>query len=87
MGAMGRSPEIAVVVATRNRAEYLERLLAGLRRQTLPPSRFEVVVVDDGSTDTTPSVLSPATGSCMSTGTSSRCRADAARAALATIRR
>ena len=41
------------MVATRNRAERLARLLASLRAQTLPPDRFEVIVVDDGSTDGT----------------------------------
>jgi glycosyltransferase involved in cell wall biosynthesis len=35
----------------------LESLLESLARQTLDPSRFEVIVVDDGSTDDTPAVL------------------------------
>jgi len=50
-------PELSVVVATHERAERLEDLLAALRRQTLAPSRFEVVVVDDASYDRTPAVL------------------------------
>ena len=54
---MNSPPEISVVVATHNRAERLEALLAGLRRQTFPTSRFEVIVVDDGSTDATAEVL------------------------------
>jgi glycosyltransferase involved in cell wall biosynthesis len=53
-------PEISVVVATHNRAARLERLLAGLRAQTLEPKRFEVVVVDDGSIDSTSQVLARA---------------------------
>ncbi len=42
-----------MVVPTYNRRARLERVLAGLDRQTLPPDRFEVVIVDDGSTDDT----------------------------------
>ncbi len=48
---------ISVVVATYNRAERLERLLAALRAQTLERDQFEVVVVDDASTDATPGAL------------------------------
>ena len=44
---------VAVVVATRNRAELLLRLLDSLAVQRAAPP-FEVVVVDDGSTDGTP---------------------------------
>ena len=50
-------PEVAVVVATRNRWAGLARLVAALEAQTVPPDRYEVVVVDDGSTDDTPAVL------------------------------
>lgn len=48
---------MSVVAATRNRAGRLEALLRSLREQTLDPGRFEVVVVDDGSSDETPAVL------------------------------
>lgn len=51
------SPEVAVVVATYQRADRLPRLVAALEAQTLAPGRFEVVVVDNGSTDDTPEVL------------------------------
>lgn len=50
-------PEIGVVVATRNRADRLAGLLRSLAEQTLAPDRFEVIVVDDGSTDATGQVL------------------------------
>lgn len=43
------APQISVVVPTRDRPEGLARLLAGLARQSLPSSAFEVLVVDDGS--------------------------------------
>lgn len=55
---MNRRPEVSVVVATRNRAALLADLLASLGRQTLDPSSFEVIVVDDGSDDgETPALL------------------------------
>lgn len=49
--------EVTVVVCTRDRARRLEALLESLRAQTLDPGRFEVVVVDDGSSDGTAGLL------------------------------
>ena len=43
--------DISVVIPTRNRAGRLGRCLDGLKQQTLAPERFEVVFVDNGSTD------------------------------------
>jgi GT2 family glycosyltransferase len=42
-------PQVSVVLATRDRPERLAAALTGLRRQTLAPECFEVIVVDDGS--------------------------------------
>jgi glycosyltransferase involved in cell wall biosynthesis len=42
-------PQISVVVPTRDRPEELGRLFEGLRSQVLAADRFEVIVVDDGS--------------------------------------
>ena len=46
-------PSITVVTPTFNRRSSLARLLDGLSQQTYPMEQFEVVVVDDGSTDDT----------------------------------
>jgi GT2 family glycosyltransferase len=39
----------SIVIATRERADYLARCLAALRRQSVPADEFEVIVVDDAS--------------------------------------
>ncbi len=46
-------PRISVLVITRNRAHLLPRLMQALWRQDFPRDRFEVVVIDDGSSDST----------------------------------
>jgi len=51
------APQVSVVVATHNRERRLSELIAGLRAQTLPAESFEVIVVDDGSTDGTAMLL------------------------------
>ncbi len=50
-------PFIDVVVPTFNRAAMLPRLIASLLAQNYPAERYRVIVVDDGSTDETWSVL------------------------------
>jgi glycosyltransferase involved in cell wall biosynthesis len=50
-------PEIAVVLATGNGAPRLPRVLASLMAQSLAPARFEVIAIDDGSSDGTHAVL------------------------------
>lgn len=49
-------PTISVVIPTRNRADLLACCLSALRDQTLDPALFEVIVVDNGSTDRTADV-------------------------------
>lgn len=46
-------PFVSVVIPTYNRTESLLRTLHSLSRQTYPADRFEVIVVDDGSSDGT----------------------------------
>ncbi len=48
-----RAPAISVIIPTHNRRATLERCLQALGAQTLPPDAFEVIVVDDGSSDDT----------------------------------
>ncbi len=50
---MPRQPLISVVIPTYNRAVLLERSLASLVDQSIPIDDYEVIVVDDGSTDAT----------------------------------
>lgn len=50
-------PRISAVICTHSRADYLGRALASLADQSLPGGEFEVVVVDNASTDRTPQVV------------------------------
>jgi glycosyltransferase involved in cell wall biosynthesis len=54
---MKGSPDVSVVVATHDREERLALLIDALRRQSLASERFEVVIVDDGSSDGTAALL------------------------------
>jgi GT2 family glycosyltransferase len=47
----------SVVISTFNRCDALPATLEALVNQSVPPDRYEVIVVDDGSTDDTGSVL------------------------------
>ena len=49
------APEVSVAMAVRNGAAFVSDAVASLRRQTLRD--IEIIVVDDGSEDSTPSVL------------------------------
>jgi glycosyltransferase involved in cell wall biosynthesis len=54
------SPQLSVMIATRNRAGSLERTLEHLRFQEMPQDHWELIVVDNGSIDRTALVLSEA---------------------------
>ena len=48
---------ITVIIPVRNEEENILALLGDLDRQTLPPAHFEVLVMDDGSTDNTAAIV------------------------------
>jgi len=51
---------ISVIIPTRNRASMLAAALDSLVTQTIDPRRFEILVIDNGSTDDTPDVAKQA---------------------------
>ena len=55
--AAARKPSLSVVVATKDRSSRLKSLLDALDQQTIGRGAFELVVVDDGSSDSTAEIL------------------------------
>jgi len=53
---------LTVAICTYNRAELLQQTLTGLARQTFPADQFEVLVIDNNSTDRTPQVVAEFAG-------------------------
>ncbi|SIQ09428.1 glycosyltransferase family 2 protein [Micromonospora avicenniae] len=51
------SLKVSVVVPAYNSGTHIERLVDSLVRQSMPPTQFEAIFVDDGSTDDTPARL------------------------------
>ncbi len=51
------APYITVIIPTFNRADKLQLCLESLQNQSLQEEAYEVIVVDDGSTDSTPELL------------------------------
>jgi len=45
--------EVSIVIPTFNRRESLLKTLDSLFNQTFPQENFEIIIVDDGSTDDT----------------------------------
>ncbi|MBI3511411.1 MAG: glycosyltransferase family 2 protein [Bacteroidetes bacterium] len=48
---------VSVIITAYNYARYLERAIRSVQNQSLDPSQFEIIVIDDASTDETPRVL------------------------------
>lgn len=57
------APDVTVLIATRDRAELLQQTLESLACQRLNGITWQVIVVDNGSHDDTPAVLSHFQGS------------------------
>jgi glycosyltransferase involved in cell wall biosynthesis len=61
------TPELSVLLPTYNRVDALSRTLLALEQQTATKTRYEIIVVDDGSNDDTDEVLrqfAEKTGTC-----------------------
>jgi len=54
---LSATPEFSVLLPTYNRADALHRTLSALEKQTVDMAVCEIIVVDDGSTDSTDRVL------------------------------
>jgi glycosyltransferase involved in cell wall biosynthesis len=52
------TPVISVLIDTYNHERYIEQAIVSVLEQNFPAEEMEIVVVDDGSTDRTPSVVS-----------------------------
>jgi chlorobactene glucosyltransferase len=50
-------PRVSIIVPSRNEERNLPALIPSLLAQAYPPDRYEIVVVDDQSTDATPAIL------------------------------
>jgi len=57
-----RPLQLSVIIPSRDRLDVLRRVLDSLGRQELAPERFEVIVVDDGSSDGTMDYLRDRSG-------------------------
>ena len=51
------STEISAVICTRNQSDYLWKSIDSLVRQTLSKEKYEIIIVDNGSTDSTKEVI------------------------------
>ncbi|MBE0477715.1 glycosyltransferase [Candidatus Aerophobetes bacterium] len=51
------SINVSIIIPTYNRAKIVGNIIASLAKQTYPAQRYEVILVDDGSTDSTDKIL------------------------------
>ena len=49
----GHFISVSVIVPTRNRCKNLTKLVENIRKQNYPKEKFEMIIVDNGSTDST----------------------------------
>lgn len=50
-------PLVSVLIDTYNHERFIEQAIVSVLEQDVPPAEMEVIVVDDGSTDTTPAIV------------------------------
>jgi cellulose synthase/poly-beta-1,6-N-acetylglucosamine synthase-like glycosyltransferase len=56
-GQNDHRPSVSVIIAARNEATNIDRCLTALSTQTYPADRYEIIVVDDRSSDATPEIV------------------------------
>jgi len=56
--ALTKMIQISAIVCTYNRADMLEKAMESLARQTLDPAFYEIIIVDNASTDATSRIVS-----------------------------
>ncbi len=56
-GEKTTSTSVSVIIPARNEEENIGRLLKALEKQTYPEEQFEIIVVDDNSTDKTDEIV------------------------------
>lgn len=56
--------KLSMIVAVYNTQEYLERCLDSIRQQTADRELYEVILVDDGSTDESPAIIDRYVSAC-----------------------
>ena len=52
-----RFPTVSVIIPVRNEEKHIEKLLRSIQAQTYPADKFDVIVIDDYSTDNTVSII------------------------------
>jgi cellulose synthase/poly-beta-1,6-N-acetylglucosamine synthase-like glycosyltransferase len=50
-------PMVSIIIAARDEAASIHRCLQSLVRQTYPSTKYEIIIVDDGSSDSTASIV------------------------------
>ena len=63
-GAVLPIPFVSVIIPTFNRAETLEKTIGSLTKQSYPSDRYQIIVVDNNSTDFTRDVVEKFTRCC-----------------------